>query len=103
MVTFSEDEFKGIPKRSLVIVHNHPRSESFSPEDMNFLVQVQEVKAIVAAGHNGDIYTLSTENTKMIDDDIFLEYNKLKEVYSGDLHKVVSELAKRYEWRYVRK
>ncbi len=88
---------------SVVLTHNHPLSSSFSIEDIQLLLNVPQIKTMIAGGHNGVVYKLSIGNgTHSIDGNLASIYNILKKQFDGDLNRVVSELAKRYKWRYER-
>ena len=49
---------EGKKKNSVVFTHNHPKSTSFSSDDINTLINNQEIRTMIAAGHDGTIYKL---------------------------------------------
>lgn len=91
-----------IPSNSkgLILTHNHPKSTSFSYDDIDTLVGVPSIKTIVAGGHNGKVYMLSIKNGKRLDKSVITEYNVLMEAFDKDTHKTVSALAEKYNWEY---
>ena len=44
------------PKSSIIIVHNHPNSATFSKQDINTALKYQSIAETVAAGHDGTVY-----------------------------------------------
>ncbi len=91
------------PKESAVLTHNHPRSTSFSADDIDLLLKVPQISTIIAAGHDGTVYKLSVgKGKRQVDRNLVSEYNILKEYYENDIHSVVSNFAKKYGWRYER-
>lgn len=87
-------------ENSLVLVHNHPSGGSFSADDILTISDNQQIKTIVAAGHNGTVYQLSIGDGKRVDKEIYSEYNKTMEKFSYDSHKTLEWLSKKYGWRY---
>ena len=59
-----------------------------------------EIKAIVAVGHNGDVYKLLIGNGKRIDIGIHSEYNSVMKNCGFDAHKTMLILSEKYGWRY---
>lgn len=88
---------------SVVLTHNHPLSSSFSIEDIQLLLNVPQIKTMIAGGHNGVVYKLSIgSGAPSIDGNLASIYNILRGQFDDDLDRVVSELAKKYKWRYER-
>jgi len=55
-------------KDSKIIIHNHPRSSSFSSADINVLIQKESVKEMLVIAHDETIYRLrKTDKTRRID------------------------------------
>lgn len=44
------------PKSSIIIVHNHPNSATFSKQDINTALKYRSIAETVAAGHDGTVY-----------------------------------------------
>ena len=98
-----DSEFDKCAKGSIILVHNHPNSTSFSDDDINLLNGIPQIDTIIAAGHDGTVYTLSIneqDGGKRLDNSVFEEYNKLKIEYDNDLDNVLKKLSKIYGWRY---
>ena len=98
-----DSEFDKCAKGSIILVHNHPNSTSFSDDDINLLNGIPQIDTIIAAGHDGTVYTLSINEQgggKRLDKDILEEYNDLKIKYNNDLDNVLDRLSKIYGWRY---
>lgn len=93
-------DFSKYKNNSLILTHNHPLSGAFSYDDIDTLMNVPQIKSIVAGGHNGNVYILSLGNNgKRLDKSVAMEYNKLyKEYYDKDTIKVMKHLAAKYNW-----
>lgn len=107
---------------SIVSIHNHPSSSSFSAEDLVVLSRFDSVKTVAIIGHDSTRYTMSIgsgqtpspaeiKNTlNAIVKKYYNHYNDL--VQSGKIapsdawkehsHKAVSDLAKDFGWEYRR-
>ncbi len=102
-----EMDFSIFKKNSLVLTHNHPNSTSFSYDDIITLNSIEEIKTIVAAGHDGSVYTLSIDSGKRLDfsdrivyDDFIREWIDLYKHFDNDTHVTNLALCKKYQWRY---
>ena len=47
------------PKSSIIIIHNHPNSSTFSKADISVALKYNSISETVAAGHNGTLYFAS--------------------------------------------
>lgn len=97
-------EFK-LPKgKDFILVHNHPNSTAPSFDDFVTLNDFPEIKTIIAAGHDGTVYTLSVGNGKRLDLSSVKEYefirNKWNRYYrdlNGDLGAITT-FCEEYGW-----
>lgn len=108
-------------KESLMLIHNHPKSSSFSDADMCVLNVYDSIKEITAYGHDGTLYRLSTNGNNIGVLDIKAEYrhyrNKYQSKYSdkvirGELtpeeawkehsNEIIEEMSKLHGWTYTR-
>lgn len=113
---------KSKEKDSIISLHNHPSSGSFSYADMNIMCEFPSIKEMKVIGHDGTRYTLSVgsgmrPNGSVIEQAYFeilnstqhkyqKMFNKTKnqrEVWKKHSHEVVEQLAKRFGWKYERK
>ena len=107
---------------SVIQVHNHPRSSSFSVEDIGNLAVRDSINTISVIGHDGTKYVLSRGSGQRVDwITLQKEYNTFKkkhfdyfynQVVSGKMteqqawkehsHRIVMDLAEKYGWEYRR-
>jgi len=107
---------------SVIQVHNHPRSSSFSVEDIGNLAVRDSINTISVIGHDGTKYVLSRGSGQRVDwGTLQKEYNTFKkkhfdyfynQVVSGKMteqqawkehsHRIVMDLAEKYGWEYRR-
>ncbi len=107
---------------SIIQVHNHPRSSSFSVEDIGNLAVRDSINTISVIGHDGTKYVLSIGSGQRVDwSTLKKEYNTFKkkhfdyfynQVISGKMtekqawkehsHRIVIDLAEKYGWEYRR-
>ena len=107
---------------SVIQVHNHPRSSSFSVEDIGNLAVRDSINTISVIGHDGTKYVLSIGSGQRVDwGTLQKEYNTFKkkhfdyfynQVISGKMtekqawkehsHRIVIDLAEKYGWEYRR-
>lgn len=110
------------PKNSIIMVHNHPSSSSFSPDDIRSLLKFDSVSDIIVVGHDKTMYSLNLSKGAIIDYDILkedfyrLKKEKMKKylekVQSGKLTKqqawyehsneILNDLSEFYKWKYRR-
>jgi hypothetical protein len=72
----------------IIVVHNHPNSKSFSFDDFITLNDHQQIKTMIAAGHNGTVYFLSVGDGKRLlikDDNAYKHYQRGWQRFSRDL------------------
>ncbi len=96
---YSGMDFSKYRENSLILVHNHPHSGSFSADDILTLSNHKQINTIIAAGHDGTVYSLSINGGKRVDRLIISEYNKLYSI-DKDVHKVLVSLSYKYGWEY---
>lgn len=109
-------------KNSIVMIHNHPSSSSFSPEDIRSLLKFDSVSDIVVIGHDKTMYSLNLSNGANIDYNILKEdYLRLKnekmekyinKIKNGEMTKkeawyehsneILNDLSEFYKWKYRR-
>ena len=107
---------------SIIQVHNHPRSSSFSVEDIGNLAVRDSINTISVIGHDGTKYVLSIGSGQRVDwKTLQKEYNTFNkkhfdyfynQVISGKMtekqawkehsHRIVIDLAEKYGWEYRR-
>jgi len=107
---------------SIIQVHNHPRSSSFSVEDIGNLAVRDSINTISVIGHDRTKYVLSIGSGQRVDwGTLQKEYNTFKkkhfdyfynQVISGKMtekqawkehsHRIVMDLAEKYGWEYRR-
>ncbi len=86
---------------SIIILHNHPGSGTFSLGDIDGICGVGAIKGIVAAGHNGALYY--AERPKYRDDFLSL-YSKLKNALDIQTrHEVWSLMSAILGFKYERR
>ena len=106
---------------TIISLHNHPSSSSFSPEDMNVACILSSVKEMRVVGHDGTRYYLEIgagerkslkEIRKTYDEigrDFESEYWKLcndlgdnKKAWKEVSNMINESLAKKFGWKYRR-
>lgn len=107
---------------SVLSIHNHPNSSSFSPEDMQVMCDFPSIRYITVVGHDGTRYLLRAGNGhRPIRETLFFGYYMLKNEYrweydrlikSGRMteaeawreisHRIVRRLAQEFGWTYRR-
>ena len=107
---------------SIIQVHNHPRSSSFSVEDIGNLAVHESINAISVIGHDGTRYVMTVGSGQKVDwKTLHKEYSAIDkkhfdyfrdQVMSGKMtnqqawkehsHKIAADLAKKYGWKYRR-
>lgn len=110
-----------LEKNSIICIHNHPGSSSFSPDDMNVMCKLPCVETMKVVGHDGTRYSLSVGdgirpsevNIHAAYDEFFNEtYSKYKGLLSSNKNKnlvwkehsneIVEKVAERFGWKYER-
>lgn len=108
-------------KESLLLIHNHPKSSSFSDADMCVLNRFGSIKEITAYGHDGTIYKLSTNGNYISGIDVKAEYrhfaSKYRDKYMEKIinglmtedeawkemsNEMIEAMAKSHGWTYTR-
>lgn len=110
---------RSLKKNSIISLHNHPKSSSFSPDDMSIMCRLPSVETMRVVGHDGTKYALSVGDgmrpSKNVIVDAYYEFlNKTEhsysELYSKDrsaawkehTHETVKNIAERFGWKYER-
>ncbi|MBQ2880082.1 MAG: hypothetical protein IJE27_05250 [Anaerotignum sp.] len=72
--------------KSIIVVHNHPGSTTFSKADISRMLEFESIDATIAAGHNGDVYyAADAYNAENAIRDYRVAYSKYVERYKmGD-------------------
>ncbi|MCH5148752.1 MAG: hypothetical protein J1G05_05260 [Clostridiales bacterium] len=96
---YSKMDFSKHTDNSLILVHNHPHSVSFSEDDILTISNHSQIKTIIATGHDGTVYSLSINGGQRVDNNIRVEYNAIYSKYKNE-DSVLQILAKKYGWRY---
>jgi len=108
-------------KSSVISLHNHPSSSSFSPEDMNVACILSSVKEMRVVGHDGTRYYLEIGDGQrkslkeirktyesMIYDfkdeyrELYKKINDNKKAWKEVSHIVNERVAKKFGWKYRR-
>ena len=106
---------------SVISLHNHPSSSSFSPEDMNVACILSSVKEMRVVGHDGTRYYLEIGDGQrkslkeirktyesMIYDfkdeyrELYKKINDNKKAWKEVSHIVNERVAKKFGWKYRR-
>jgi hypothetical protein len=118
LITFLEQA----KANSIVSIHNHPSSSSFSAEDLIILSRFDSIKTIAVIGHDGTRYVVSigsgqTPSPAEIKGTLnamvkkyYNHYNSLVqsgkmapgEAWKEHTHQAVSDLSKNFGWEYRR-
>jgi hypothetical protein len=123
-VAISAEEIKylkSLNEGSIISLHNHPKSSSFSPEDMNIMCRLPSVETMRVIGHDGTRYVLSVGSGERPDLDAIWsvynsagtelapkfkkEYEKIvdsQKVWKEHSHEIVEKVAERFGWNYER-
>ena len=123
-VAISAEEIKylkSLNEGSIISLHNHPKSSSFSPEDMNIMCRLPSVETMRVIGHDGTRYVLSVGSGERPDLDTIWsvynsagtelapkfrkEYEKIvdsQKVWKEHSHEIVEKVAERFGWNYER-
>ena len=115
------DYLKSLNKETVISLHNHPKSSSFSSADMSIACQLESVKEMRVIGHDGTKYFLKIGNGSrpefhIIDYEYTVLRNKLQPKYQQifdktkdaqatwkeQSHEINEGLAKLFGWKYRR-
>lgn len=110
-----------LPAKSVDCVHNHPRSSSFSPEDLIVMRNFECIDKMFVIGHNGIKYKISIgtgarpyrAEIRAIYEQIKWEYKGFYErmtaagfseqaIWQAISHKITTRMAEKYGWEYER-
>lgn len=110
-----------LPAKSVDCVHNHPRSSSFSSEDLIVMRNFESIDKMLVIGHNGIKYKISIgtgerpyrAEIRAIYEQIKWEYKGFYErmtaagfseqaIWQAISHKITTRMAERYGWEYER-
>lgn len=100
---YEDFKFEKYEKNSLILVHNHPHSSSFSFDDILTVSQYPQIKTIIAVGHDGSVYSLSIGDGERLDRSYLFKYNKIMQNCNNDTDEALYELSSKYKWRYEKK
>nr|DAJ83984.1 MAG TPA: minor capsid protein [Caudoviricetes sp.] len=109
------------PAKSVDCVHNHPRSSSFSSDDLIVMRNFESIDKMLVIGHNGIKYKISIgtggrpypAEIKAIYEQVKWEYKGFYErmtaagfseqaIWQAISHKITTRMAKKYGWEYER-
>lgn len=115
------DYLKSLNKETVISLHNHPKSSSFSSADMSIACQLESVKEMRVIGHDGTKYFLEVGSGARpefhkIDYEYTVLRNKLQPKYQQifdktkdaqatwkeQSHEINEHLAKLFGWKYRR-
>ena len=110
-----------LPAKSVDCVHNHPRSSSFSPDDLIVMCDFESIDKMLVIGHNGIKYKVSIgtgdrpypAEIKAIYEQVKWEYKGFYEqmtaagfseqaIWQAISHKITIRMAEKYGWEYER-
>jgi len=110
-----------LKRESVISLHNHPKSSSFSPADMSIACQLESVKEMRVIGHDGTKYFLEVGNGARpkflkIDHEYAVAQNNLQPKYQQifdktkdaqatwkeQSHEINEHLANLFGWKYRR-
>lgn len=110
-----------LPAKSVDCVHNHPRSSSFSPDDLIVMCNFESIDKMLVIGHNGIKYKVSIgvggrpypAEIKAIYEQVKWEYKGFYErmtaagfseqaIWQAISHKITTRMAEKYGWEYER-
>lgn len=109
------------PAKSVDCVHNHPRSSSFSSDDLIVMRNFESIDKMLVIGHNGIKYKISIgtgerpyrAEIRAIYEQIKWEYKGFCErmtaagfseqaIWQAISHKITTRMAEKYGWEYER-
>lgn len=109
------------PAKSVDCVHNHPRSSSFSSDDLIVMRNFESIDKMLVVGHNGIKYKISIgtgerpyrAEIRAIYEQIKWEYKGFYErmtaagfseqaIWQAISHKITTRMAEKYGWEYER-
>lgn len=98
------------PDNSILLVHNHPGSSSFSPADLRALNHYPSIEAISAQAHNGTWYVAQIGSGSRVSlQDINSLYNRIRRSgnyrslpWEEESHRIIEELCNNFGWKYRR-
>lgn len=109
------------PAKSVDCVHNHPRSSSFSSDDLIVVRNFESIDKMLVIGHNGIKYKISIgtgerpyrAEIRAIYEQIKWEYKGFYErmtaagfseqaIWQAISHKITTRMAEKYGWEYER-
>lgn len=110
-----------LPAKSVDCVHNHPRSSSFSSDDLVVMRNFESIDKMLVIGHNGIKYKISIgtgdrpyrAEIRAIYEQIKWEYKGFYErmtaagfseqtIWQAISHKITTRMAEKYGWEYER-
>ena len=110
-----------LPAKSVDCVYNHPRSSSFSPDDLIVMCDFESIDKMLVIGHNGIKYKVSIgagdrpypAEIKAIYEQVKWEYKGFYErmtaagfseqaIWQAISHKITTRMAEKYGWEYER-
>ena len=119
----TSDMLKNSPDNSVVCIHNHPNSSSFSPNDINVHTKYSAIDHLLVKGTDGTEYFLKIgKGDKLSLTDLQSEYNilrsqtqaKFQKIYTDKLrdnervwkmqsNHIIKAMARKHGWTYERR
>lgn len=103
------DALQNSPKNSIIFVHNHPGSSSFSGSDLEVLNVFPSIKFMGVQAHDGTIYSAAVGSGRRVRyREVNYQYASIGPKHSGVTpwkersHKIIEELCNHFGWRYRR-
>ena len=83
-------------ENSIIIVHNHPNSSSFSSVDIGTMFDFPSISHTVAAAHDGTVFVIS--GLECDKNEFFVSFNNLHEF--TNLDRTLQQLSKEFTFVY---
>jgi hypothetical protein len=108
---------------SFIILHNHPSSSAFSPDDLKIIMKYKSISELKVIGHDKTLYSFSIGNSQRInvklleqeyrttEQELYSKYfDKVKnnimsknEAWKEHSNEILKMLSEKYNWKYERK
>lgn len=89
-------------ENSIIIVHNHPNSSTFSTKDVSTMIKYKSIRQTIAIGHNGDVFNIGEiPRNESIIEEFRVSYTKHRNMWSDftSREKAWDDVSKK--WRFI--
>jgi len=87
-----KDKLSNAPDNTLICLHNHPKSTSFSLADLDVMCSYNSIREMRVIGHNGTVYTMTVGEGQRVS-------SKELEKYKNSIYTEIRQnLAKKATW-----